>query len=53
MKDELGKFNAAMDRLLKADPKIVKKAMEQERREREEERRSKHPSFPSSSSRKY
>lgn len=34
-------FDAAMDKLLKADPVQVKAAMEQEKRERAEERKAK------------
>ena len=34
-------FDAAMDKLLKADPKIVRAAMEQEKKERAEERKAK------------
>ena len=47
-------FDAAMDRLLKADPKAVKAAMEQEKRERQEERKAKRSSSvsgPASSNR--
>lgn len=38
---EIDKLNNAMNRLLKADPKLVKAAMEQEKREREAKRESK------------
>lgn len=41
LETESERFDAAMDRLLKADPKIVKAAMEQEKKERAEERKSK------------
>ena len=34
-------FDKAMDKLLKVPPQIVKKAMEQEKRERAEERKQK------------
>lgn len=38
---EYQRFNAAMDSLLKADPKVVKEIMEQEKRERAKEQKSK------------
>ena len=38
---ELDKFNDAMDRLLKVPPQVVKNAMEQEKRERAEDRKRK------------
>lgn len=45
-------FDEGMTKLLKANPKIVKAAMEQEKREREEERKAKRSSsVPASSSR--
>ena len=45
-------FDAGMDKLLKANPKIVKAAMEQEKQEREAERKAKRASSaPVSSSR--
>lgn len=34
-------FDAGMDKLLQADPKLVKAAMEQEKKERAEERKAK------------
>ena len=37
--EELDPFNTAMDKLLKADPRVIKAVMEQERQEREAERR--------------
>lgn len=51
--DEFEKFNAGMDSLLKADSGIVKSAMEQEKKEREEERKAKRASsyVPASSNR--
>jgi hypothetical protein len=45
-------FDTAMGKLLKADPKVVKAAMEQEKREREEARKAKRASsVPASSNR--
>ncbi len=45
-------FDEAMDRVLKANPKIVKVAMEQEKKEREAERKAKRSSSsPASSNR--
>lgn len=45
-------FDEAMDKLLKANPKVVKAAMEQEKLEREAERRAKRAaSVPASSNR--
>ncbi len=41
MTSERNKFDAAMDRLLKANPAAVKAAMEQEKKERAEERKAK------------
>ena len=38
---EKEKFDAAMDKLLKANPTVVKAAMEQEKQERETERKAK------------
>lgn len=38
---ELDKFNAAMDTILKADPKAVKATMEQDKKERAKQRRAK------------
>lgn len=38
MTSERDKFDAAMDKLLKANPMVVKAAMEQEKKERAEER---------------
>lgn len=35
------RFDAAMDKLLKANPTVVKAAMEQEKKERAEERKAK------------
>ena len=35
-------FDSAVDKLLKANPVVVKAAMEQEKKERAEERRAKH-----------
>lgn len=46
--EELDTFNTAMDKLLKADPKLIKAAMEQEKQEREAERGA---SVPASSNR--
>lgn len=50
---EAEKFNNAMDKLLKANPVVVKAAMKQEKQERQEERRSKRSSSsaPASSNR--
>jgi hypothetical protein len=39
--EEYKKFENAMDTILKANPKVVKEAMEEERREREKERKEK------------
>jgi len=39
--DEFEKFDAAMDKLLKASPQVVKDAMEAEKKERAEERKAK------------
>ncbi len=45
-------FDEGMDNLLRANPKIVKAAMEQEKQEREAERKAKRASsVPASSSR--
>ena len=41
---EKDKFDAGMEKLLKADPKLVKAAMEQEKQQRARERVEKHPS---------
>ena len=41
MRDEAKKFDDAMDKLLKANPAVVKAAMEQEKKERAEERKAK------------
>lgn len=41
MTTEKNSFDAGMAKLLRADPKIVKAAMEQEKREREAERKRK------------
>jgi len=49
-RSEFERFDAAMDKLLKADPAQVKVAMEQEKKEREEARRTKHPSSSPASS---
>jgi hypothetical protein len=38
---ELERFNAAMDKLLKANPAAVKAAMEQEKKQREQRRKAK------------
>lgn len=38
---EYDNFNKAMEKILKADPKIVKGAMEAEKRERAKERKAK------------
>lgn len=40
-KSEAEKFDSAMDKLLKVPPQIVKNAMEDEKRERAEERNAK------------
>jgi hypothetical protein len=50
---EKDKFDFGMDKLLKANPQIVKAAMEQEKQEREEERKVKRSSSrgPASSNR--
>ena len=50
---ERTKFDEGMTRLLKANPKIVKAAMEQEKQEREAERKAKRSSssVPASSNR--
>lgn len=49
--DEFQSFQRGMTKLLKADPSIVKAAMEREKRERAEERKTKRASSaPSSSS---
>ena len=48
--EELDAFNTAMDRLLKADPKLVKAAMQQEKQEREAERKAKRASVVPASS---
>jgi hypothetical protein len=49
---EFEAFDAAMDKLLEADPKIVKVAMEQEKKEREAARKAKRASsVPASSNR--
>ncbi len=51
---EYENFNSAMDALLKANPAVVKAAMQQEKKEREDERkvkRSSSVSAPASSSR--
>ena len=41
MASEREQFDAAMDKLLKANPAVVKAAMEQEKKERAEERKTK------------
>ena len=41
---ELDNFNAAMNKILKADPKVVKEQMEAEKHEREEQRKAKRAS---------
>ena len=53
MKNDLDKFNDGMATLLKANPQIVKAAMEQEKQEREAERKAKRASssVPASSNR--
>jgi hypothetical protein len=38
---EFDAFNTAMDTILKANPQVVKSAMEQEKQERETERKTK------------
>ncbi len=50
---EKEKFDTGMDKLLRANPQIVKAAMEQEKQEREAERRAKRASssVPASSNR--
>lgn len=50
---EREQFDANMDKLLKANPKIIREAMEQEKREREAERKAKRASssVPASSNR--
>jgi hypothetical protein len=43
--EEYDRFNSAMDRILKADPKAVKAAMEVEKQDRKNKRKTKkHPS---------
>jgi len=42
--NEYRTFNKAMDTILKADPKAVKDAMDAEKREREEQRKTKRAS---------
>ena len=52
--EEFEKFSEGLGKILKADPKLVKAAMEQEKKERAEERKAKRASSasaPSSSSR--
>ena len=51
--NELENFNTGMARLLKANPQVVKAAMEQEKQERKAERKTKRASasVPSSSNR--
>ena len=44
---EYEKFDGAMDALLKVNPSVVKAAMDQEKREREEERKVKRASSAS------
>ena len=52
MNQEKEKFDIAMDKLLKANPSVVRAAMEREKRERETERNAKEKSSaPSSSTR--
>ena len=53
MKNEAQAFDEAMTRLLKANPQIVKAAMEQEKQEREAKRKAKRASsfVPASSNR--
>jgi hypothetical protein len=41
---EFENFNVAMDKILKADPKAVKDAMEAEKQEREDQRKAKRAS---------
>lgn len=49
---EKERFDAGIDKLLRANPKIVKAEMEQEKKEREEERKAKRSSsVPASSNR--
>lgn len=50
--EEFDKFSAGLRKLLRADPKLVKAAMEQEKKERAEERRAKGASSPVSTDRK-
>lgn len=38
---EMDKFKAGLSKVLKADPKLVRAAMEQEKKERAEERKAK------------
>ena len=39
--DEMSRFKAGLGSILKADPKVVKAAMEREKQERAEERKAK------------
>ncbi len=47
---EMEKFDAAMERLLKANPGVIRATMEQEKKERAEERKAKRASSAPSSS---
>jgi hypothetical protein len=54
MSSEKDKFDSAMNKLLQANPKIIRAAMEQEKQEREAERKAKRSSsssVPASSNR--
>jgi hypothetical protein len=48
--DELDNFNAGMMKLLRANPAVVREAMEQEKQEREKERKAKRSSCGPASS---
>lgn len=48
---ELERFNAVMDKLLKADPKAIKDKMEEEKKDREKRRKAKKSSASARASR--